>query len=158
MNKNELIELLKTSKEKEGQLRLKENEKRRKEIALQELEEEEYTIGMGPIYAEGSKGTAVNSKIENIVINKDEKIQELKKKIKQLEKEIELLKLDIEEVNVRLGCLSRLEKEILVDRFVNEMALEDIGTETYWKIRKQTRGRKAINKIIEKSLQKMEKI
>ena len=158
MQKEELIELLKTSKEKQGQLKLKENEKRRTEIKLKELEEEEYTIGMSPVYTEGSKGTLNDSKVENIVINKDSRIQELKHKIRQLDKDIELLKLDIEEVNIRLGCLTRFEKEILEDRFVNEMTLEDIGIETVDRLRKQTRSARTIKKIIENSLRKMEKI
>lgn len=158
MQKEELIELLKTKKEKEGQLRLKENEKRRTEIKLKELEEEDYAIGMSPVYAEGSKGTKNDSKVENIVMNKDARFQELKLKIKQLDKEIELLRLEIDEVDVRLGCLSRLEKEILEDRFVNEMTLDDIAHETYYRVRRQTRTTKTINRIIENSLQKMAKI
>ena len=158
MKKEELIELLKASKEKRGQLRLKENEKRRIEIRISELEEEEYDVGMSPVYSEGSKSTLTGSKVENLVINRNTQIEELKLKIKHLEKEIELLKLDIEDENVRLGCLTYMEKEILIDRFVNEMTLEDIGDDTIRRIRNQTRSARTIKKIIENSLRKMEKI
>jgi len=158
MIKEELVELLKSYKEKKGQLRLKENEKKRTELQIKEIEEAEYQVGMSPVYMEGSKSTNINSKVENIVIDKNTKIEEYKIKIKKLEKEIEVLRLDLEEIDVRLGCLTYLEKEILIDRFVNEMTLEDIGQETYYRIRRQTRTTKTIIRIIENSLQKMSKI
>lgn len=154
MNRDEIIDLLKKSKTKEAKLRLKEIEKQKKEIQLNELKKE-YKINITPVFSEGGKGNAVNSKVESAVVNKYSDIEELEKEIKELKKEIEILSLEVEETNVRLGTLSYMEKEILTDYFVNGMSYEDIGNFTYYKIRQQTRGVKAIKRIIDRALDKL---
>lgn len=155
MSKDELIDLLKEFKKKEAQLKLKEIERKKKELLLTELEEQEHEINITSTYTEGSKSNEIKSKVESTVVNRDEEINELKDEIKELDKEIDLLKLEVEEINVRLGMLNYIEKEILTDYYVNESKLEDIGNFTYYRLRQQTRGVKAIKRIIEKALKKM---
>jgi len=158
METEEVIKLLRTYKENKSKLRLKENEKKRKEAKLRELEEAEYEISMSPRYCEGSKSTTVNSKVENIVVNKDARTEELKHEIKQLSEEIESIRIKIDEVDIRLDSLTYFEKEILIERFINEKKLEDIGQETCWRIIRQTRERKAVSRIIDVALCKVAKI
>ena len=155
MSKDELIELLREFKKKEAQLRLKEIERKKKELALEQLVKQEYEVNITPTYTEGSKSNEIKSKIEKVIVNKEEKRNQLEEEIKELDKEINLLQLEVEEINVRLGMLNYIEKEILTDYYVNENKLEDIGNFTYYRIRQQTRGVKAIKRIIEKALKKM---
>ena len=158
MNKDEIISLLKQSKEKEAQLEMRKIEKRKKEIQLEYLKQEEYKINITPAYTEGMKSNIISSKVEKLVINKDSEIERLEKEIKEIEKEIELLELDVKINNIVLGTLTYLEKEILIDYYVNEMSLTDIGNLTYYRIRQQTRGEKTIKRMIERAFYKLEKI
>lgn len=158
MNKNDIIELLKNYKERQAKLDLKRNEKRRKEIQLEKLKEKDFEINIVPNYSEGGKGNGTSSKTENAVVRKDSDIKSLEKELKELEREIELLELDVKDIDIRLGMLTYLEKEILVDYLINEMTYEEIGNLTYYKLRQQTRGEKAIKRIIEKAFSKLEKI
>lgn len=158
MNSNEMIEILKMFKTKEAQLKLKEIDLKKKTIELNKLLEEEYNINITPQYTEGSKGTEINSKVENAVVKKNTKITELEEEIKKLQEEIDILKLDVEEINVRLGTLSYIEKEILTDYYVNETKLEDIGNFTYYRLRQQTRSAKTIKRLIENAVNKLAKI
>jgi hypothetical protein len=158
MNKEDIIELLKEHKQKEAQLKLKENAKKRKELNLQELKEIGYNPKITPTYSEGGKSNLVNSKVEQDVINLDEKISSLKKEIKELEKEIEILRLDVDEINIRLGALTYLEKELLTDYYINKMSLEDIGNITYYRVKHQTRSESTVKRKIETIIEKMSKI
>lgn len=158
MNKNEIVELLKKYKERQAKLDLKRNDRRRKEIQLEILKEEEYKISLTPGYSEGGKGNCINSKVENAVVKKDSDIETLEKEIIDLNREIELLEIDVKEIDIRLGMLTYLEKEILVDYLINEMTYTEIGNITYYRLRQQTRGEKAIRTIIKKALSKLEKI
>lgn len=158
MNKNEIIESLKTHKERQAKLDLRKNEKRRKEIKLARLKEEEYKINITPIYEEARRGNAINSKVENAVVKKDDNIEVLEKEIIELGREIELLEIDVNDINIRLGALTYLEKEILTDYLINKMNCTEIGNITYYKIKQQTRSEKTIREIIKRALEKLEKI
>lgn len=158
MNKNEIIELLKNYKERQAKLDLKKNEKRRKEIQLERLKEEEYSINITPIYAEGGKGNGTNSKVESAVVNKSSDIEILEKELVNLGREIELLEIDLKDTDIRLGTLTYLEKEVLTDYLINEMTCSEIGNLTIYKIKRQTRSERTIREIIKKALEKLEKI
>lgn len=158
MNKDEMIEMLKQFKTKEAQLKLKEIDFKKKTIELNKIMEEEYSINITPKYTEGSKSNEISSKVENAVIRKSAKIIELEEELKKLQEEIDVLKLDVEEINVRLGTLSYIEKEVLTDYYVNENKLEDIGNFTYYRLRQQTRSAKTIKRLIENAVNKLAKI
>lgn len=157
MNKEETKEMLKKYKEKQAKLDLKQNIKKRKIRELIKIEKD-IKINITPKYIEGSKSNKVESNVENTVVNKDEKVEELKKEIQELDDEIEELKLDIEEVNIRLGYLNYLEKEIITAYYVDELSPEYIGNHTYYEIKHQTRGEEAIKKIINRILRKLENL
>lgn len=157
MRKEKIIEMLKKLKEKQGKLNLKKNEKRRKEIELRN-KKKELNINITSKYIEGGKSNNIGSIVENAVINKNEKIQELESEIKELEEDIEELELDIEEINIRLGVLSYLEKEVITAYYVDNLSYEYIGNNTYYEIRHQTRSGDAIKKLVKRILEKMEKL
>ena len=158
MNREEIIETLKRYKEKQGKLELKKLEKRKKEIELKHKEEEEMQISITQSYTQGSKTNQVSSKVENSVVKKSEKIEELKKEIRDLEKEIELLEIEVEEVNIRLGSLTYLEKEIITAYYIDKLSYTYIGNNIYYKIKQQTRSEESIKKMITKILVQLEKI
>ena len=157
MTEEEVINLLRIYKKEQGKLEILKIERRRKEIKYDKLLSE-YNIRLSPIYEEGSKSTRSDSNVEIAVINKIEVVDEVLKEIEKIDKEIEILELDLKEINVRLGVLTRVEKEILVARFVDNMTLEEIGCETYYQIRQQTRSARTIKNIIKNALDKIAKM
>ena len=158
MNKEEIIELLKEYKNKQGKLELKKLEKRKKELQLKYKREEEIKTSLTQSYAEGGKTNQVSSKVENSVIKKSEEIETLEKEIEELNKDIEQLEIDVEEVNIRLGSLTYLEKEIITAYYIDGFSAEYIGNNTYYKIKHQTRSERTILRIIENILKKIEKL
>lgn len=158
MSKEEIIQQLKLFKEKEGKLALKRNLRKRKKIQLRKrIKEIKVKITQG--YSEGSSKTnKITSSVEEAVIDKDEKIQELKNEIQELTDDIELLETDIEEANIRLGSLTYLEKKIITAYYVDNMSYQEIGLETYYEVKHQTRDRRSIRNIIKKIEIKMEKL
>lgn len=158
MSKEEIIQQLKLFKEKEGKLALKRNLRKRKKIQLRKrIKEIKVKITQG--YSEGnSKTNKITSSVEEAVIDKDEKIQELKNEIQELTDDIELLETDIEEVNIRLGSLQYLEKKIMIAYYVDNMSYQEIGLDTYYEVKHQTRDRRTIKNIIKKIEIKMEKL
>lgn len=158
MNKEEIIELLREKKTKEAKLNLKEIEMKKILIELENLNKEDYVINMTPVYVEGGKTNFVQSKVENTIIKKEEAKEKLETRIKTIENEIKILKLDVDEINIRLEVLNYIEKEVLMQFYVNDKTLEDIGNFTYYEIRQQTRGPRTIKRIIEKALNKLQEI
>lgn len=158
MSKEEIIEQLKQLREKQGRLALKRNLRKRKKIQLRKRKKE-LRIKITQGYAEGSSNTnKITSSVEEAVIEKDEKIQELKKDIQELTDEIETLELEVEEVNIRLGSLTYIEKEVVTAYYVDGMSYREIGEETFYHIKHQTRDKRTIKNIIEKANKKMEKL
>ena len=158
MNKEETIELLKAYKERQAKLDLKKNAKRKKEIQLEILKEEEYKVNITPGYSEGVRANNINSRVENAVVKRNSNIEILENEIKELTRDIELLEIDVREIDIRLGMLTYLEKEILIDNLINEMTYTEIGNITYYRVKHQTRAEKAIQRIVKRALDKLEKI
>lgn len=158
MSKEEIIEQLKNLKEKEGRLALKRNSRKRKQIELRKrIKEVKIKITQG--YTEGSSKTnRISSCVEEAVVDKGEKVQELKQEIQELTDDIEMLEIDIEEVNIRLGSLTYLEKEIIYAYYVEGLSYKEIGEETYYRIKHQTRDRRTVKEIIKKIEIKMESL
>lgn len=158
MNKEEIVDLLKEYKNKQGKLELKKLEKRKKELQLTYKLEEELKTSLVQSYSEGGKTNQVGSKVEKSVIKKSEEIEILKKEIETLKKEIEELEIDVAEVNIRLGSLTYLEKEIITAYYIDGFSAEYIGNNTYYKIKHQTRSERTILRMMENILKKIEKL
>lgn len=158
MSKEKIIEQLKQFKEKQAKLDLKRNERRRKKIQLRRIIKE-LKIKITQGYSEGSSKTnRISSSVEEAVIEKDERVQLLKNEIQELTDDIEILEIDLEEVNIRLGSLNYLEKEIIFAYYVEGLSYKEIGEETYYRVRHQTRDRRTIKQIVKKIENKMEKL
>lgn len=157
MSKDELIGLLKNYKQTMARrdLNLSEIDKLNRDI---KKIEGDYCIKITTRYQEGGKSNRVCSDVENSVVKKDIRIIEMEEKIIGLEEENEELNYKLRQVDVRLGSLSRLEKEIMVDYYINEMDYKTIGIETYWKMINQTRSEKTVARKIEEITQKILKL
>lgn len=157
MSKDELIELLKTHKQKTAKkdLNLNEINKLNRDIVKAEAD---YSISMTPTYQEGSKSNKISSKVENVIVRKDEKIIEMKEMIKHLEEENEELNYTLNQVNIRLGALTYIEKAILTARYIDEMEYDYIGNIVFYDIKHQTRGEDAIKKMCNRALEKILKL
>lgn len=157
MNKEELIDLLKEYKKNQAKKDLRILEKKRLLKAIGKIDDD-YEVSITPIYQEGSKGNQVTSKVENKVVKKDEKVEDIEKRIKDLDEEIEDLDYKLKQIDIRLGSLKRIEKEVITAFYVDEMDPYDIGNDTYYRIKHQTRSEKTIKRMIEKITEKLLKL
>lgn len=157
MSKEELIELLKMHKQMTAKrdLNLNEIDKLRRDIAKLE---KSYEVKITPVYEEGSRSNQMSSKVENAVVRKEIKIIEKEEMIRRLEGENEELDYVLNQVNIRLGSLKRLEKEIITDYYINEMDYKTIGIETYWRVINQTRSERTVARKIDEITEKMLKL
>ncbi len=154
MSKEELIKLLKKHKQttaKKG-LNLNDIDKLKRDI---EKIKRDYSTSTTQTYQEGSRSNEVTSKVENAVVRKDEKIIEKEEEIKRLEEEIIDLDYELNQVNIRLGALTYIEKTVLEARYIDEMEYDDIGNKVFYDIKHQTRSEDTIKKICKKALSKM---
>ena len=157
MSKEELIELLKKHKEKQSKKALRLEERQRLERRIAKIEAD-YETNMTPIYQEGGRGNQTTSKVENKILTKKEKIEEIEEQIKRIDEEIIELDYELNQVNIRLGSLSRLEKEIITAYYIDEMDYKTIGVEIYWQIINQTRSERTVARKIEEIMEKMLKL
>lgn len=157
MSKEELIELLKKHKQTTAKkdLNLNEIKKLKRDI---EKKKHDYSTSTTQTYQEGSRGNEVTSKVENAVVKKDERIIEMEETIKRLEEEIIDLDYELNQVNIRLGSLKRLEKEIITAYYIDEMDYKTIGIEVYWRVINQTRSERTVARKIEEITEKMLKL
>ncbi len=157
MNKDELIELLKTHKYTTAKRDLKLNEIEKLKRDIQKIETN-YNVKITSVYQEGSKSNEVSSKVENMIVKKDNKIIEIQEEINKIEEEVKELNYVLSQVNIRLGSLKRLEKEIITDYYINEMDYKTIGIETYWRIINQTRSERTVARKIDEITEKLLKL
>lgn len=154
MSKDELIELLGRHKEKEAKKALKERRIKQLEKEIKQLEED-YNTNIIPKFLEGGRSNETTSKVENKVCKKNNREQEIEEEIKKLKQEIDGLNYELDMVNIRLGSLNRLEKEIITARYIDKEDYHYIGNITYYNVKHQTRGEDAIKKIIEKIMNRL---
>lgn len=157
MNKEELIGLLKTHREKESKkaLRLEEKQRLQRKIAKIEVD---YETSLTTTYQEGGRGNQTTSKVENKILTKKEKIEEIEQQIKIIDEEIVELDYELNQVNIRLGSLKRLEKEIITAYYIDGIDCRTIGKEVYWRIIEQTRSEKTVARKIEEIMEKLLKL
>lgn len=157
MNKDELIELLKTHKQTTAKKGLNLNEINKLKRDIEKIKSD-YNTSIVSTYQEGSKSNKVSSKVESAVLKKDERIIEKEEIIKRLEEEIIDLDYELNQVNIRLGSLSRLEKEIITAYYIDEMDYDEIGNDVFYHIKHQTRSRDTIKRTISQIMHKLAKL
>lgn len=157
MSKEELIELLKTYKGKQSKRALRLEERQRLERRIAKIEAD-YETNMTPIYQEGGRGNQTTSKVENKILTKKEKIEGIEEQIKRIDEEIIELDYELNQVNIRLGSLSRLEKEIITAYYIDNQDYNYIGNVTYYEVKHQTRSGDTIKRIITQILSKLTKL
>lgn len=155
MTKAELIVLLKKYKENKARLKLK---LREKEGILRKLESIK-NISISSTSYEQNSDIHSKNKISDKVGDKASKNMdieaELTIKLTEIENEIKELNTKLEEVDIRLEALTKKEKEILIDYYIEGNTYEQIGNNTYYRLYGQTRSDKSIQKTIEKATKKM---
>lgn len=157
MSKEELIELLGSHKEKQSKKVLRLEEKQRLQRRIAKIEAD-YETSMIPIYQEGGRGNQTTSKVENKILTKKEMIEEIERQIEKIDEEIVDLNYELNQVIIRLGSLSRLEKEIITAYYIDEMDYKTIGVEIYWQMINQTRSERTVARKIEEIMEKMLKL
>ncbi len=100
----------------------------------------------------------VSDKVAKQAINNVNMEDDSKQILDKIEDEIRELSYKVEEVEIRLECLKRKEKEILVDYYIEGNSYEHIGNITYHNLFGQTRSSDCIKKIIINSLEKISKL
>lgn len=73
----------------------------------------------------GSRTNAISSSIENEVLNKEHRIE-------QLEHEITMLELEQENIEIALEALDDTELDIITDKYFNKMSYAKIGDKHYF--------------------------
>lgn len=156
MSKNELIVLLKDYRENKAKLNIKLKDVKAKKIKLNNVDQTDTNIitqyGINQdIHSKNKISNKVLNKIENNDINR----QELIKQIKELEEEIIKIKEKVEAIEDRLVGLKYKEREILSAYYIDGRTAENIGTNLYFKMYNRTCSPRYIQKIIEKTINKM---
>lgn len=158
MTKEEIVEQLGKYKQKQAELALKILERKKLRIKKKKIKRE-LNVNITPKYTEGGKSTnKVSSIVEDTVIQKNTRLEEIDGEIATINEDISILRIEIKELDVRLGSLTYLEKEIITAYYVDRMSMEEIGLYTYYKVKHQTRERKTIKNMIKKIETKMAKI
>lgn len=155
MKKEEAIECLSKYREKNGDLQQKKIQLKRLMNEKYHLENDEYQVNITPSYTEGSKSNSISSKVENAVIKKSDRLEEIEKQIKELRKEISNLELDVAEVEALLSKLTPLEQNIVSAYYIDKYDYGYIGEKIYYDMKSQTRSAECIKSIIKKSMEKM---
>ena len=157
MSKEELIKLFKAHKEKQAKMALRLGDKQDLQRKMAKIEAD-YETSMTPIYQEGGRGNQVTSKVENKIIAKKEKIEEILKQIKLIDEEIIELGYELAQVDIRLGSLTELENKVITAYYIDGMNPYDIGNTIYYDVKHQTRSKKTIERMIVKIMNKLEKL
>lgn len=156
MTREDLIILLKNYKENKAKLNIKLKALKLARILLRSCEEADTALTSA--YRENQNIHSKN-KISNKVLKKveenDTRRIELEKEIEILEKVVKELREKVDSVEDRLEGLKYKEREILIAYYVEGRTAEDIGNNLYFQLFNQTRSNRHIQRIIEKTTNKM---
>lgn len=156
MTKSELIELLKSYKENKAKLNIRLKELKLARIKLKALEEIDVSLSTAyglnqDIHSKNKVSDRVGKKVEE----NDTKRRELEEEIKNLEETVRDLRDKVDLIDDRLACLKYKEKEMLYAYYIEGRTYDDIGSNLYFRLFKQTRDRDTIKDIVKKATQKM---
>lgn len=159
MKKEELIVLLKEYKENKAKLNIKLKELKLARINLKACDEIDtsITVAYGQNQDIHSKNKISNKVLTQIEQNEIRK-EELKQKIKDLEDIVKDLRNKVETVDDRLEALKFKERKMLESYYIEGNTYEDIGNRVYWEIYHQTRTGETIKEIVDKAMEKIEKL
>ena len=159
MNKQELVELLKSYKENKAKLNIKLKELKLARIKLKSCEDIDtsLTTAYGINQDIHSKNKITNKVLQKIESN-DKRKQELKQEIENLEEIVKNLRDKVEAVDDRLEGLKFKERKMLESYYIEGNTYEDIGNRVYWEIYHQTRTGETIKGIIDDAIEKITKL
>lgn len=158
MTKKQLIILLKNYKENKAKLKLKLREKENILRKIEKLKDITLSVTKYEDNSDIHSKNMISDKVGRQAIDNVDSEADLQKELNKLEDEIKELNTKIEEVDIRLECLKRREKEILIDYYIEGNSYNHIGNITYHNLFGQTRSVDCIKKIITNSLEKISKL
>lgn len=156
MTKEELIQLLKEYKENKARLNLRLKELKIKRIQLKACDEIETSITASVgINQDIHSKNKISDKVAKRVEQNETRRQEIEEEIKVLEEKVKELRYKVEAVDDRLEGLAYKEKQLLTAYYVERRTYEDIGTNLYFELFKQTRDKDTIKRIVERAMVKI---
>lgn len=155
MTKEQLILLLKKYKENKAKLKLKLKEKERLIRKIEQLKEVSISAVRTEINNDIHSKNSISDKVGNNAADNIDKENEYREELDIIESEILELNESIEEIDIRLDALKYKEKQILIAYYIDGCTYEDIGNRIYWDLFKQTRSSRHIQRMIEKSTEKI---
>lgn len=156
MTREDLITYLKEYKENKAKLNIKLKELKTSRIKLKNCNDTDTSITSSfGINQDIHSKNQISNKVLRKVEENETKREELQIKIEKLEKEIRDLREKVEAVEDRLEGLKYKEREILIAYYIDGRTAEEIGNNLYFKLFNQTRSDRHIQRIIEKSTNKM---
>jgi len=156
MNKDELIVLLKEYKENKAKLIIKLKELKTKRIQLKACEEIETSLTSSyGVNQDIHSKNKISDKVLKRIEENDHKRQEFESEIKKLENIVKELRYKTETVEDRMKALKYKERKIFEAYYIEGRSYEEIGTQLYFELFKQTRNWETIKKITEKALNKI---
>lgn len=161
MTKEEMNHNLKNFKKNISSLEIKKRKKDKlsNELIKLRLEHTETPISLAPgINNDIRSKNKVSNKVENAVVNKISKIEELEDEIYYLKLKILELEDNTEDVRIRLKSLNFKESKFIEEYYFNGRTYEEIGNIVYFDLFKQTRSGKTIKKEIENIVEKLAEI
>lgn len=155
MTKEQLVVLLKRYKENKAKLKLKLKEKERLIRKIEQLKEVSISAVRTEINNDIHSKNSISDKVGNNAADNIDKENEYREELDIIEAEIIELNESIEEIDIRLDALKYKEKQILIAYYIDGCTYEDIGNRIYWELFKQTRSSRHIQRMIEKSTEKI---
>lgn len=155
MTKEQLVVLLKRYKENKAKLKLKLKEKERVIRKIEQLKEVSISAVRTEINNDIHSKNSISDKVGNNAVDNIDKENEYREELDVIEAEIIELNESIEEIDIRLDALKYKEKQILIAYYIDGCTYEDIGNRIYWELFKQTRSSRHIQRMIEKSTEKI---
>ena len=155
MTKEQLILLLKKYKENKAKIKLKLKEKERLIRKIEQLKEVSISAVRTEINNDIHSKNSISDKVGNNAVDNIDKENEYREELDVIEAEIIELNESIEEIDIRLDALKYKEKQILIAYYIDGCTYEDIGNRIYWELFKQTRSSRHIQRMIEKSTEKI---
>lgn len=156
MNKDELIVLLKEYKENKAKLIIKLKELKTKRIQLKACEEIETSLTSSyGVNQDIHSKNKISDKVLKRIEENDHKRQEFESEIEKLENIVKDLRYKTETVEDRMKALKYKERKIFEAYYIEGRSYEEIGTQLYFELFKQTRNWETIKKITEKALNKI---
>lgn len=155
MTKETLILLLKQYKENKAKLKLKLREKEKLLRKIEQLKDITISVSSTEINNDIHSKNSISDKVGNNAVDNIDKENEYREELDIIEAEIIELNESIEEIDIRLDALKYKEKQILIAYYIDGCTYEDIGNRVYWELFKQTRSSRHIQRMIERSTEKI---